>query len=126
MQLDVLYMWRVKPIEVFSVSGWHLHKQTNKQTKWPGTKTKADRTRRHNGLTGFDDHAEQKKRKEEFKKRPGLARQAGMQACSLSELKDPPPRSSHLQVEGEKTLLLNAGLFSGTPCIQPSTKAKLL
>lgn len=29
-----------------------------------------------------------------------LDRQAGMQAWSLSELKDPPPQSSHLQVEG--------------------------
>lgn len=51
-------------------------------------------------------------------------RQACMQACSLSELKDPPPRSSHHQVEGGKMLLLNASLFSGTHCVNPSIKPK--
>lgn len=49
------------------------------------------------------------------KKTPGLARQASKQTCSLSELEGgPPPRPSHLQVEGEKTILLSAWLFSGT------------
>lgn len=64
---------------------------------------------------------------EKKRQRQGLARQAGMQACSLSEFKDPPspPWSSHLQVEWEKTLL-SAGLFSGTLCIQPSIKVKVL
>ncbi len=42
-------------------------------------------------------------------------RQASKHVASQSLKEDPPPRPSHLQVEGEKRMLLNAGLFSGTP-----------
>lgn len=50
-------------------------------------------------------------------------RQASKHVASQSLKEDPPPRPSHLQVEGEKMLLLNAGLFSGTSFIQPSPHA---
>ena len=98
---------------------------TTAQTKDPSTKTKADRTQSQNGLASVGDHAEQKK---ELKRtdRPGLARQAGKQACSLSELEDPPPRPSHLQVEEERTLLLSAWLFSGRSCILPPLPCQCL
>lgn len=64
-------------------------------------------------------HRRKEKQKEikftHTKKTSGLARQASKQTCSLSELEGgPPPRPSHLQVEGEKTILLSAWLFSGT------------
>lgn len=73
----------------------------DKQTKQLGIETKADRTRSQNGLAGVDDHAEQKKRqkeggnkKKQKQDRPGLARQAGKQACSPSELEGRPPTSA--------------------------------
>lgn len=105
--------------------------QPHKTNRLSGTKkTKADRTRSQNGLAGVDDHAEQKKRKEgEIKKQtdqvwPG--RQASKHVASQSLKEDPPPRPSHLQVEGEKTLLLSAGLFSGTTYKPSSSHSKLL
>lgn len=72
----------------------------DKQTKQLGIETKADRTRSQNGLAGVDDHAEQKKRQKEGgnkkkkQDRPGLARQAGKQACGPSELEGRPPTSA--------------------------------
>lgn len=105
----------------------------DKQTKQLGIETKADRTRSQNGLAGVDDHAEQKKRQKEGGNKknknktdqvwPG--KQASKHVAPQSLKEDPPPRPSHLQVEEEKTLLISAGFFSGTPCIQPSTDAKV-
>lgn len=70
------------------------------------------------GLLVFMIMQSRREGRREKKHRPGLARQAGKQACSLSELEGrpppPPPRPLHLQVEGEKMILLIVGSFSGT------------
>ena len=55
-------MHRIKPIKGI-LWKWLILIQQHKHTKWSGTRTKEDGKRSQTGLTAFDDHAEQSKRK---------------------------------------------------------------
>lgn len=89
------------------------NKQTNGQVPWP----EADGTRGQNGLVVLMVMQREEEGREKLKQTDPLwpGRQASKHVASQSSKEDPPPRPSHLQVDGEKTLLLNAGLFSGAP-----------